>query len=387
MLAWLLVAVATAPVALLAARLARRSGSSWLRWRPRAVPWTGAEVVLVFFLVCFFWPQCVVELLGRGSVFRWIYGAGVPSPDAATKLEAWLKVRRGIWSLLLAFPIQVATIVWVLRGISGTRLYQLGLSRSRLASHLWIGWVGWLFTAPVILLANLAVSWLYARWVGTRPEDHFLTRLVQEHPLPIDWVLIVLSAVIFAPVIEEMLFRGVLQRWLESRPSASIGVTIAALGLAVLFRLDRLPAAVGRGDLGDLGIELAPAGFALLLLLGFPLAQRIGRRWLPRASAASAIYASSAIFALFHANVWPSPIPLLCLALVLGFLAYRTQSLVPSITLHALFNGVACVMLLFTHGELGTEAEKGRAETSARRGPASVSTSIHVPGTRLPLRK
>jgi membrane protease YdiL (CAAX protease family) len=54
------------------------------------------------------------------------------------------------------------------------------------------------------------------------------------------------------------------------------------------------------------------------------------------------------IFAAFHSSVWPSPIPLFALGLVLGRLVYRTQSLFAGIILHSLFNTVACIVLIIT---------------------------------------
>ena len=47
-------------------------------------------------------------------------------------------------------------------------------------------------------------------------------------------------------------------------------------------------------------------------------------------------------------SVWPSPVPLLLLALGLGYLAYRAQSLAAPMLIHALFNGFNCVLILVT---------------------------------------
>jgi membrane protease YdiL (CAAX protease family) len=43
--------------------------------------------------------------------------------------------------------------------------------------------------------------------------------------------------------------------------------------------------------------------------------------------------------------VWPTPVALFVLALGLGALAYRTQSLVGPVVLHGLFNGFNCLVL------------------------------------------
>jgi membrane protease YdiL (CAAX protease family) len=55
------------------------------------------------------------------------------------------------------------------------------------------------------------------------------------------------------------------------------------------------------------------------------------------------VFASALLFACVHS--WPTSVPLFLLGLLLGWLAYRTQSLIPSITLHVLFNLSSCVEL------------------------------------------
>ena len=61
---------------------------------------------------------------------------------------------------------------------------------------------------------------------------------------------------------------------------------------------------------------------------------------------AGAIYATSLLFAAAHSFAWPTPISLFVLALGLGFLVFRTQSIIGSITLHALFNSISVLVLL-----------------------------------------
>jgi membrane protease YdiL (CAAX protease family) len=61
---------------------------------------------------------------------------------------------------------------------------------------------------------------------------------------------------------------------------------------------------------------------------------------------ARAWYGTAVLFAASHSSVWPSPIPLTVLALVLGWLAYRTQSLIGTMVFHSLFNGITCLILL-----------------------------------------
>jgi membrane protease YdiL (CAAX protease family) len=102
--------------------------------------------------------------------------------------------------------------------------------------------------------------------------------------------LVIASAVVVAPVAEEFFFRRVLQGWLQKHFS------------------------------GD---------------------------------ALRAVVVSSLAFAAAHAGQGLAYVPLFPLAMVLGFLAARTGSIVPSILLHALFNAVS-VMLLLVQPAAGT---------------------------------
>jgi membrane protease YdiL (CAAX protease family) len=73
----------------------------------------------------------------------------------------------------------------------------------------------------------------------------------------------------------------------------------------------------------------------------FLLPAVLGRRDGARLAASQAVYSTAALFASIHP--WPTPVALFVLGLGLGWLAYRTQSLVGPMVLHALFNAVACL--------------------------------------------
>jgi hypothetical protein len=72
-----------------------------------------------------------------------------------------------------------------------------------------------------------------------------------------------------------------------------------------------------------------------------------GSRWFTWKAACArwSIVASSMFFALVH-STWPTPIALFFLGLVLGWLAFRTQSLLASIVVHGLFNLVSYLALV-----------------------------------------
>jgi nicotinamidase-related amidase len=77
-----------------------------------------------------------------------------------------------------------------------------------------------------------------------------------------------------------------------------------------------------------------------------------------------AILLSSAIFAIAHLDAWPAPFALFVLALFLGYLAYRTTSLVAPIVLHSVFNAANLTILILA---LTLDSEPGG--TQAMRSP------------------
>src|SRR5258708_25931614 len=101
--------------------LAHAPARRWLvpPQRHRAVPWSGAEVIVGLLFVLLFWPAFADEMLTRMSFFTWLYG---PVSDE------FLAVRRKLWIGFLTFPVSVLAIPLLFRFSSGTRPYQLGLT-------------------------------------------------------------------------------------------------------------------------------------------------------------------------------------------------------------------------------------------------------------------
>jgi membrane protease YdiL (CAAX protease family) len=155
------------------------------------------------------------------------------------------------------------------------------------------------------------------------------------------WLFAVLAA---APVLEEVLFRGVLQTWLaESEANAWAALPLALL-FAVAERGELLQKTAAQGGLVFLE-ALAPVLFVLLLVPPFLLV----RRRHPQGDV-PAVYGSAAVFALVHTGAWPSPVALFGLGLGLGALAARTRSLVGPIVLHSLFNGLSVLLFFWLRG-------------------------------------
>jgi membrane protease YdiL (CAAX protease family) len=309
-------------------------------YRNRLVPWTVWEILIVVFLIYLFLPSLIRALLDLIHFFPWLYGdhfAQSLDQSAGARERAVADFRVGMWISALSFPFCVAAVLGVCGLASGTRPYQLGVTTHRWGRNLFAGLLGAAATYPLHVLYRLLVTG-YQRTFNENPAEHPLTQLAQNHPLGIDKLMIVQQAILIAPVSEELIFRGMLQPWLGRRRWGGESAVLLAIVLAILRTREPLFARwVAEGWKG-LALGLLPAAFVLLMAPGILLVRRLS----PRGEAAG-IYGTALLFAAAHSPVWPSPVALFPLGLVLGWLAYRTRSLVGPMVLHAVFNGIACV--------------------------------------------
>jgi membrane protease YdiL (CAAX protease family) len=94
--------------------------------------------------------------------------------------------------------------------------------------------------------------------------------------------------------------------------------------------------------------ETGPLAFLAFLGVGLYLMQRFAFDLWPcfPTRTAAAVWSSSALFAVAHSGVWPSPIPLFAFALGLGYLTARTRDITTAVVVHGMFNAVSFVYLL-----------------------------------------
>jgi membrane protease YdiL (CAAX protease family) len=289
-------------------------------------------VAFVAFVYGFF-PIVTMQLLLAAG-----FGPHLTGPPTSEQMEPL--ARLNLIAGALAFPMQIASIVFLLPRFAGIRLDQIGLTWRRLSRNCLWGVDGWQILTPASIALNYAVIALYGSQGASNVQEHPLVLLAHQGLTLGELFLFIAAVTMTAPVMEEILFRGALQSWLENRPEAAPFVMLLALLASVPTEKNTWVAAWTQGS-GALVLHCAPFLFVVALNLIYWVVY-----W-TRTSAWSALFAASTLFAAVHSFAWPSPVPLFLLALGLGWLAQRTRSLAGPIVLHGLFNAVNCALLFW----------------------------------------
>lgn len=247
-----------------------------------------------------------------------LVGIGALTGSLAT-LEQLPKTPEGFVEFMLLDTIAkslaiLAAIPLIELTISGG-LHGFGLALPKAPRGLALGLLAALLILPWLFLVQAAAGYISEALRHGPPPLHPVLRLLAEHPTPRGELILLASACLVAPIVEEIFFRGLLQTALQ-RP-----------GL-------RLPAHGG---------PVSPILATLQYLLTGPR-----QRWL-------AILVVALLFTAIHftpatPNFEVLP-PLLLLALTLGYLYERTGNLWATITLHAIFNAVNTIAFITGHGQ------------------------------------
>ncbi len=259
-----------------------------LTWQEHPpVPWQGAEVAIAFlsfYALLIFSQLAIVRLLGVQA-------------DSVDEIPVQVLMQLCVAQAITEVAV-VAGVIWFLRWHAAASWTDLGFD--------WRARAGPGAGVVAFFVITLPVQIVYFLVSSKETELHPMIQLAMRSRS--DLWLIGVCGVLVAPLVEEFLFRVVLQGWLERRERAT----------------DE------QGQLLPL-----PGG-------------RVPRGTLP-------ILVSSFFFALAHASNWPAPLPLFLLALVLGYLYHQTHRLWPSLVVHMLFNGTTFfnLWLLLEHTPAG----------------------------------
>ncbi len=237
--------------------------------------------------------------------------------------------------------IVVVLLVSAARAIAGATWSDLGFDFSRLGYNASLG--GCAYLASIVPL--MALQWALA-FTFQQPYTHPIIEGYKHQPDAWMLSLTALSAIVVAPLCEELLFRVLLQGWFESidatwqRRRRKEGD--AALPLPEPATAEPAPLPVASDN-----PYASPA--APLVAVVAPDAVDT---FVPK-PALWPILLSSVLFALSHIGQGLAPVSLFFLALVLGYLYQRTHRLWPSLIVHMLLNaGSIAILWLYVGNNL-----------------------------------
>lgn len=304
----------------------------------RATPW-GAGMCLLAFAILWLPQSRMAAWFGIGAVdFR---------GRVTTTLQA----------SLLVFPIQFLLCLAIRDLVIKSRASWAWERSGRIVVFFALGWAAWLAATPMLLGLQFVVRSLTKMLTDTpQAENALITILRIHHDDARLWWLITAEAVFIAPLREELFFRGWVQPWLARRPwGGVVGVGVSLAVPIVMFESVLTPAKMVQCG----AFVLAAAALAWIIR---PVIRGWSHRW-PRLFPPLAhgsnmtskqvyygIVGTSILFAVFHTPSWPDPIPLFPLGIILGWLAWRTQSLIASVICHAAFNATSLILLRLLPG-------------------------------------
>src|SRR5262245_59013456 len=165
------------------------SGRTLSRWffgpqRYRAVPWTAWEVAML--------APMVISGVWRGVNIRF------ELPESY--------VFAAFNQLALMSVILLPFIIVMLRG---ARLYQVAIHMSRLGRNALAGFLTYFIAAPAVTLTYFCALLFFQRM------PHGIERTLTNSPTILNITVAAVAAVIVAPLLEELVFRGILLPWLR----------------------------------------------------------------------------------------------------------------------------------------------------------------------------
>ena len=304
----------------------------WSKRRP--VPWAILDLVSIFVL------YVVSIFVVQGS----LHAAGMlPDTDDLTKLslnDSAILVASNMAASLGLLVIALPFIV--LR--TGATARDFGIIARELARDVKLGIIGFLMLAPpVYVIQGLLVYF----W---QPSKHPLMEMFKASPDPGFYALLFVAAAVVAPIFEEIVFRVILQGFLEKFFSWRHGILELLSGQkeAPATPLAAAPIAPAGEMVLHYGESLAPPNpyAASPVIIGdtsnaAPLVDPAVQPELLGPSAWLPIGLSAIIFALLHFSHGPDWVALTLLAAGMGYLYQRTHRLVPSLVVHALLNSLS----------------------------------------------
>jgi membrane protease YdiL (CAAX protease family) len=262
--------------------------------------------------------------------------------EPLTRSEQLTLFAIGNLALLLLLPA-------ILRVQSERPMADLGLSLHRWQTQAKYGVTAALVAIPAVYALLAAVIGLTKQF-GIEPTKHRVEEMLEQQFSVGTVILTLVMTNVLAPIVEEILFRGLLQRWLIKMFNlGSIGPRVrgpVSGELAASRDVVGAPNEVAEsGETGEYkNRDVAPTDAGVVADGGRPtVPDRPADSG--RYRSGGAILLTSLLFATVHYSHWPAPFPLFLLALGLGFLYERTGSLLAAMVMHGTFNSLGTVVM------------------------------------------
>jgi membrane protease YdiL (CAAX protease family) len=317
----------------------RAAGLPLVAWNDRRrVPWAFFDLLALV----------AIHLAVGVAVFAGLYQLDWLS--RGTKLEEWTLAEREVVTLA---NVAVSLLV-LLVGLSlialrtGATLVDFGWSAASSLGDLKLGAIAFVMLATPVYALQAAL-------VHVWPSKHPLIEMFKGTPNATFFAILLLAAVIVAPIFEELVFRVLLQGFLEKAFSFRGPVHELFFG-----EVRRTSVPIHEAEPAPKSTELARAiappaeraesinPYASPQAPPVPAAEPVvapsGEERCPPLRGPAAwwpIAISSLVFALLHYDHGPDWIPLTLLAVGMGYLYQRTHRLLPSLIVHMALNGVS----------------------------------------------
>jgi membrane protease YdiL (CAAX protease family) len=236
----------------------------------------------------------------------------------------------------------IAGVLGILCVTSGATLADFGLDFRKLGYDVHLG----VLAFAAISVPTYALQALLHTYVTK--ASHPVTEALAKNREPSLFLAMFALAVFLAPLAEELIFRVLLQGWIEAllvpppttaRASTDWGqVTPTELAADTFDAAAEQMSTSAEPAPAESNAAEPPDTFRLAPEIVEPM---ITRRisWLP-------ILVTSALFALSHLGNGPSAVPLFFFGLALGYLYQQTHRLAPSLVLHMSLNGFTMLMVM-----------------------------------------
>jgi|GEM_PF-596377 CAAX amino terminal protease family. len=302
-------------------------------------------------------PWALVDLLGTLALYacviialRLVLGQLGWQPDAqAAADESKLSLKDKelvVWANIVASLGLVAVAGPLISLRIGATWRDFGFAARELWSDLKLGLAGFVMLAPpVYAIQGLLVYF----W---KPSKHPLMEMFKQSPDASFFAVLFVAAAVVAPIFEELVFRVLLQGFLEKVFSFRGPIHELVFGSPRYQTVESLAepnhSAAPPPDIVFITDHAQPDTNPYLPpttvgeeIVPVALAETVKQQELRGLAGWLPIAISSVIFALLHYTHGPDWVPLTLLAAGMGFLYQRTHRLVPSLTVHALLNSLS----------------------------------------------